>query len=171
MPADYKAFLSEKNMGLELTDKEKAVLAIVQDDLPDSPEPYAKIAAQCGLCEEEVLRLLENLKATGAIRRFGASLRHHKTDWRFNAMTAWIASREEADLYAPKAALIPSISHIYYRPCPAPDWPYTLYTMIHGRSNTECEETVKALLDIWPMRDYAVLRTIKEWKKISMRYF
>lgn len=158
-------------MALELTETERAVLAAVQDDLPDSLEPFAEIARGCGTSQEEVLKLLRGLKEKGVIRRFGASLRHNRTDWRLNAMAAWKASREEADLHAPKAAALPSVSHIYFRPSPAPDWPYTLYTMIHARSEAELEESLEALRAIWPMRECAVLRTLKEWKKISMRYF
>ena len=39
-----------------------------------------------------------------------------------------------ADEARTKAAGHPRISHCYYRPVTAPDWPYTLYTMIHGKS-------------------------------------
>lgn len=158
-------------MSLDLTEKEKAVLSIVQDDLPDSLEPYAELASRTGSTEDEVLNLLQKLKQTGVIRRFGASLRHHRTHWRHNAMVAWRATLEEAELYGPLAASFTAISHIYYRPSSACDWPYTLYTMIHGRSEEECEETIKQLQAVWPLREYAVLRTIKEWKKISMTYF
>ena len=158
-------------MPLDLTDREKSILAIVQNDLPDVPDPYAEIARRTGTSEEEVLTLLRRLKDAGVIRRFGASLRHHRTDWKFNAMGAWIANQAEADAYAPLAVDLPSISHIYYRPSAAADWPYTLYTMIHGRSEAECEETVRKLLTIWPLREYILLRTLKEWKKISMTYF
>ena len=158
-------------MPLELTENEKAILSIVQEDLPDSLTPYADLAARVGSSEEEVLNLLRRLKNAGVIRRFGVSLRHHKTRWRHNAMVAWRASEEEAEMYAPRAAAFPEISHIYYRPSAAPDWPYALYTMIHGRSQEECGETVRKLLALWPLRDYALLRTLKEWKKISMNYF
>lgn len=156
---------------LDLTEKEKSILASVQKDLPDVLDPYAEIAKMTGTSEEEVLNLLRRLKEAGVIRRFGASLRHHQTDWKFNAMGAWIASEEEAEAYAPLASALPSISHIYYRPSTAQDWPYTLYTMIHGRSEEECEETVHKLMSLWPLRDYILLRTLKEWKKISMTYF
>lgn len=158
-------------MPLELTEKEKAILSIVQEDLPDSLEPYAELAARCGSTEQEVLKLLKDLKGTGVIRRFGASLRHHRTQWSHNAMVAWKATEEEAEAYAPLAASFAAISHIYYRPSSALDWPYTLYTMIHGRSAEECAATVEGLLALWPLRDYVVLRTVREWKKISMTYF
>ena len=150
---------------------ERAALAIVQGNIPDSLTPYADIAAQTGLTEAEVLDLLGRLKESGAIRRFGASIRHQRTGWTHNAMIAWVASEEEAALCGPIAAAHPRVSHAYYRPSPAADWPYTLYTMAHGRSEAECLGVAEDLLAAWPLRDYAVLRSVKELKKTSMTYF
>ena len=150
---------------------ERAALAIVQGNIPDSLTPYADIAAQTGMSEAGVLDLLTRLKESGAIRRFGASIRHQRTGWTHNAMVAWIASEEEARACGPIAAGHPRVSHAYYRPSPAPDWPYTLYTMAHGRSEAECLGVVEDLLAAWPLRDYAILRSLKELKKTSMTYF
>lgn len=150
---------------------ERAALAIVQGNLPDSLTPYADIAAQTGLTEAGVLALLSRLRESGAIRRFGASIRHQRTGWTHNAMVAWIASEEEAEVCGPIAAAHARVSHAYYRPSSAPDWPYTLYTMVHGRSEAECLGVVEELLAAWPLRDYAVLHSLRELKKTSMTYF
>ncbi len=64
---------------MNFTEKERKVLSIVQSDLPDTLTPYADIAKEAGLCEEEVLALLQRLKEDGTIRRFGASIKHQKT--------------------------------------------------------------------------------------------
>ena len=69
------------------------------------------------------------------------------------------------------AAQNPHISHSYYRPSPAEDWPYTFYTMIHGRSEQECLDVVRELAAAAPLGPYAVLRSLRELKKISMTYF
>ena len=150
---------------------ERAALAIVQGNIPDTLTPYADIAAQAGMSEGQVLDLLSRLKESGAIRRFGASIRHQRTGWTHNAMIAWVASEEEAALCGPIAARHPRVSHSYYRPSAAPDWPYTLYTMAHGRSEAECLGVAQDLLAAWPLTDYAVLRSVKELKKTSMTYF
>lgn len=150
---------------------ERAALAIVQGNIPDSLTPFADIATQTGLSEAEVLDLLLRLKESGAIRRFGASIRHQRAGWTHNAMIAWIASEKEADQFGPLAARHPRVSHAYYRPSPADDWPYTLYTMAHGRSEAECLGVAGELLATWPLREYAILRSIRELKKTSMTYF
>lgn len=158
-------------MAVNFSAQEEAVLRIVQADLPASFTPYADMASQCGLSEDDVLALLSRLKESGAIRRFGASLRHQRTTWRHNAMVAWKVAPEEVDTCGAIAAKHPHISHSYYRPSSASDWPYTFYTMIHGKSPEQCQEVVDELKATSPLQDYAMLRTVKELKKISMTYF
>ena len=82
---------------MEFTDVERAILRIVQKDLPDTLTPYADIANAVGTSEEVVLELLSRLKESGAIRRFGASLKHQKTEWTHNVMVAWMISPDDVD--------------------------------------------------------------------------
>ncbi|MDR1658933.1 MAG: Lrp/AsnC family transcriptional regulator [Desulfovibrio sp.] len=160
-------------MPIDFTDAELAVLRIVQADLPDSLTPYADMAAEAGMTEDQVLALLTRLKKNGAIRRFGASIRHQKTGWTHNAMVAWKVDEANADLCGALAAGHDHISHVYYRPGPeaVENWPYALYTMVHGRSEAECLYVVESLAKTGPLKEYAILNSLKELKKISMTYF
>ena len=76
-------------MSTAFTDTERAILRIVQFQLPDTLTPYADIAREVGTDEETVLNLLRRMKEDGSIRRFGASIKHQKTGWTHNAMVAW----------------------------------------------------------------------------------
>ena len=156
---------------MEFTEKEQAILRIVQKNIPDSLTPYADIAASAGCTEEEVLNLLSLLKESGAIRRFGASIKHQRTGWAHNAMVAWIASPEEVEEAGRTAAEHPRISHCYYRPSRYPAWPYTFYTMIHGKSEQDCLDVVEELRRTTTLKECMVLESLKELKKISMTYF
>lgn len=156
---------------LSFTDQEKAILRIAQKNIPDSLTPYADIAKLCGVTEEQVINLLTRLKEEGAIRRFGAMIRHHKTDWVYNAMVAWKVDASDLDTCGTIAAGIPTISHVYYRPCDNPEWPYTLYTMIHGKEPDDCKRVIAQLIEISPLREHVVLNSLKELKKVSMTYF
>ena len=158
-------------MSRPFTETERAILRIAQADLPDSLTPYADMAAQTGSSEEAVLDLLKELRDSGAIRRFGASIKHQKTGWNHNAMVAWQVDEDKVDACGSIAARHPHISHSYYRPSPAADWPYTFYTMIHGRSEQECLDVAQELIATTPLREYAILKSLKELKKISMTYF
>ena len=73
-------------MSTAFTDTERAILRIVQFQLPDTLTPYADIAREVGTDEETVLNLLRRMKEDGSIRRFGASIKHQKTGWTHNAM-------------------------------------------------------------------------------------
>ncbi len=153
------------------TDAELTVLRIVQDNLPDSLTPYAEIAREAGLTEAEVIAFLARLKEEGAIRRFGASIKHQKTVWKHNSMVAWRIDDALVDAAGEHAAAHPNISHCYHRPSTAPDWPYTLFTMIHGRSAEECMQVVEDLRRESALDEYAPLDSLKELKKTSMTYF
>lgn len=153
------------------TDQEREILRIVQKNLPDSLTPYADIAENVGVDEQTVLTLLRELKEEGAIRRFGASLKHQKAGFTHNAMVAWMITPEEVDAIGREAAKHPLISHCYYRPSPAADWPYEFYTMMHGRDPEEYKSVIATLIETTPLREYIVLESLKELKKTSMTYF
>ncbi len=158
-------------MSYNFTEQERAVLRMVQSSLPDTATPYADIARAVGTSEEAVLALLQKLKDDGAIRRFGASIKHQKTGWNFNAMVAWVVPEEEAEAFGQKAAQHSHVSHCYFRPSSAEDWPYTLYTMTHGRSEEECQQVIAEIQEATGVSQYAALESIKEFKKTSMTYF
>ncbi len=150
---------------------ENSILRIVQKDLPDSLTPYADIAAQAGCSEEEVLSLLRALKEEGVIRRFGASIKHQKAGWAHNAMVAWTVHGCDVESLGRKAAENSNVSHCYYRPSSAADWPYELYTMVHGRSSEEVDQVIAGLKQALGLREYCVLASKREFKKISPTYF
>ncbi|MBU3831708.1 MAG: winged helix-turn-helix transcriptional regulator [Candidatus Desulfovibrio faecigallinarum] len=158
-------------MAREFTPTQKDILRIVQADLPDSLTPYADIAREVGTSEEAVLELLRSLKEEGVIRRFGASIKHQRTGWNVNAMVAWIVERERVEEVGTKASEHDHVSHCYYRPSSAEDWPYELYTMVHARSNEECTKVIEELRAMTGLGDYLVLTSIRELKKCSPTYF
>lgn len=158
-------------MAREFTPTQKDILRIVQADLPDSLTPYADIAREVGTSEEAVLELLRSLKEKGVIRRFGASIKHQRTGWNVNAMVAWIVERERVEEVGTKASEHDHVSHCYYRPSSAEDWPYELYTMVHARSNEECTKVIEELRAMTGLGDYLVLTSIRELKKCSPTYF
>ena len=156
----------------DFTDTERKILRIVQKNLPDSLTPYADIAREAGTDERFVLELLRRMKEDGSIRRFGASIKHQRAGFSYNAMIAWATvSEAEADAAGAIAATHPLISHCYYRPCDAPDWPYNMYTMTHGRHKDEYLEVIDFILENTTLKEYAVLHSLRELKKISMTYF
>ena len=62
------------------------------------------------------------------------------------------------------------VSHCYRRPT-YDDWPYSIFTMVHGKNAKECEATIAAIHDETGVDEYALLWSIKEYKKTRVRYF
>ncbi|HMM37631.1 MAG TPA: Lrp/AsnC family transcriptional regulator [Desulfovibrio sp.] len=153
------------------TPLEERILALAGGDLPDSATPFADIAEAVGTDEKTVLDLLRGLKERGVIRRFGATLRHQKAGYGHNAMVAWrVDDPAEAARVGELLASRPEISHAYERRT-YPEWPYNLYTMIHGRNPGDSLKVAEELSRATGITDYAVLNSLQELKKTSMRYF
>jgi len=153
-----------------LTDLDREILKRVQGSLPDSATPYADIAAAVGTDEAHVVSLLSRMAETGEIRRFGATLKHQKAGYGANVMVAWFVPEEDVDRVGAIMAKRQEISHCYHR-VTCMDWPYNLYTMVHGRSPEDCQAVVAAVAAETGLDDFAMLFSLKELKKVSMRYF
>jgi len=63
-----------------------------------------------------------------------------------------------------------AVSHCYLR-FPAPGWPYTLYAMAHGRDRVDVETFAAETGALEGVKAHAVLYTVRELKKTSMRFF
>ncbi|KHK03172.1 siroheme decarboxylase subunit beta [Desulfovibrio sp. TomC] len=153
-----------------LTALDRDILKRVQGTLPDSATPYADIAAAVGTDEAHVISLLARMAETGEIRRFGATLKHQKAGYGANVMVAWSVDEEDVDRMGAIMAKRQEISHCYHR-VTCMEWPYNLYTMIHGRSPEDCQAVVTSLAAETGLDDFAMLFSLKELKKVSMRYF
>ncbi len=153
-----------------LTDLEKRVIASIQGDMPVVARPYQVLAEEIGISEETFIETLRRLTERGVIRRFGATLRHQKSGFQANAMTAWQVDEERIEEVGRIMASFRAVSHCYRRD-PADDWPYNLYTMIHGRSEDDCRETARRMAEKAGVATYQLLFSRRELKKISMTYF
>jgi len=153
-----------------LTDHEKIIIAAVQEDIPITKRPYLEIAKRLGIAEDLIIKTLQNLCNRGFIRRFGATIRHQKSGFHANAMTAWKVEEDRINEVGKLMASFKEVSHCYRRN-PTPSWPYNLYTMIHGQDEKSCNETAKRMSDAASIHTYKLLFSRKELKKTSMKYF
>ena len=61
-----------------LDELDKKVISFIQGDLPLDKRPFALVAEKAGISEKEYIERIQNLKKSGIIRRFGATLRHQE---------------------------------------------------------------------------------------------
>lgn len=147
-----------------------AAIRELQEDIPLIPQPYGPMAARIGIPEAELLTVAERLKEQGYLRRMAGVLHHREAGFRANVMGVWAVPPERADEAGQIMASFNGVSHCYLRPT-YPDWPYSIFTMIHGRTVEECEEIVGAIAKAAGITEYALLYSTKEYKKVRLRYF
>ena len=122
----------------------------------------------------ELTRLRE-MVADGTIRRFGAVVNHRGIGYAANALTAWRVPAAAIDRVGEAFAGSPSVSHCYARAM-RPGWPYGLYAMVHARSRDELLGIVRGLGEtagaiVGATVERRLLETVRECKKLSVRYF
>jgi len=156
--------------GNGLRPAERRIVQILQHDLALVEKPFCEIARQCGLDVEALLAGAQELLQRKIMRRFAAILNHRKAGYTGNVMAAWPVSEEKVEAIGLQMAQFRAVSHCYQRPA-YPEWPFTLFTMVHQKSREACEETVAAISRETGISDYAMLWTTREFKKVRLKYF
>ena len=154
----------------DLTSEQIEAIRALQEDIPLVECPFQTIAAETGFTEERLFDLMNDFEKKGYFRRFAGILHHRKAGFSANSMVVWNIPDEKLDEVGPKMALFPQVSHCYKRPIFS-DWPYAIYTMIHGAKAEDCEKVVQKIIQTigeWPHKD---LYSTKEYKKIRLKYF
>jgi DNA-binding Lrp family transcriptional regulator len=153
-----------------LSDVEVAAIRVTQEDLPLVERPFAAEGSQIGSDEATTLDLLRSFKERKLMRRFAAVMNHRSAGYKANAMGVWAVPEEQLEELGPKMAGFAFVSHCYRRPT-YEDWPYSVFTMVHGHNARDCEDTIAAIRADTGIDDYALLWSIKEYKKTRVRYF
>jgi DNA-binding Lrp family transcriptional regulator len=153
-----------------LSERDKDVVRAVQGDLPLVHDPFASAASALGTTVGGLIDDLQDLQRRGFLRRFAAILRHRKAGFGANGMAVWSVDEAAVDEMGQTMAGYTAISHCYRRPT-YEDWKYNLFTMIHARKKGDCEAFVEQLSEEHGLKDYAVLYSTTEFKKIRLEYF
>lgn len=154
----------------ELSDSDIATIRVVQEDLPIVERPFAATGELIGIDEQSVLDALASLKERKLMRRFAAVMNHKNAGYKANVMGVWAVPEDRIEDLGPEMAGFAAVSHCYRRPT-YEDWPYTVFTMIHGQSARDCEATVAAIESDTGITEHCMLWSVKEYKKTRVRYF
>jgi len=153
-----------------LSDDDIATIRATQGPMPVVTEPYAPAAERLEVSQEEVVRRLEDLRERGGLRRVAAILYHRRAGFSANGMGVWKVPDERILELGTQMAAFRGISHCYQRPTYA-DWPYSVFTMAHGRSKEECDAILDSIAAATGIEERATLYSSTEFKKVRMLYF
>lgn len=98
---------------MQPTATEKRLLNDYQRDFPLESRPYAKIADDLGLTEDEVLSLMSELKDQGACSRIGAVVRPNTVG--ASTLAAMTVPQEKLEEVAAIVSAQPEVNHNYER--------------------------------------------------------
>jgi DNA-binding Lrp family transcriptional regulator len=147
-----------------------AAIRELQEDLPMIPEPYRPMAERMGVSEAILFEVAAHLTAQGYLRRVAAVLYHREAGFHANAMGVWMVPPERAEEVGQIMGSFRGVSHCYLRPT-YPDWPYNIFTMVHGKKVSDCQDIITAISQETGITEYALLYSTKEYKKVRLKYF
>ncbi|MFB6299812.1 MAG: Lrp/AsnC family transcriptional regulator [Halobacteriales archaeon] len=155
----------------DLTDLEARLLLEIQDGFPLTETPYRDIAAALDVQLSDVLATIERLQADGCIKRIGCIVNHIVTGFDSNCMVVWDVPDEELDDRGLAVGRLPSVTLCYHRPRrPEHDWPYNLFTMIHGRESAAVDAQIDELASEYLPFDHERLYSTATLKQTGAQY-
>jgi DNA-binding Lrp family transcriptional regulator len=146
------------------------VIRALQGDMPVISRPYVQAAEQLGISEQRLLDHLSVMQERRILRRVAAILFHRRAGFSANGMGVWKVPDEQIVELGPRMAAYRGISHCYQRPTYA-DWPYSIFTMAHGRSKEECDAILDSIAADTGVTERSTLYSSTEFKKIRLLYF
>jgi siroheme decarboxylase len=146
------------------------VIRALQEDLTVELRPFDRIAALASCTTEVLFEAARRLLERRQLRRYAAVLRHRRAGFTANYMVCWRVAEGRTEQVGGAMARFRWVSHCYLRPT-YDDWPYNLYTMIHGRSVEECTTHVREMAAAANGTEHLMLESLREFKKTRVRYF
>ena len=153
-------------------ERDIAVIRALQGPMEPVERPYDEAAAELGMSTADLLEHLGGMVERKLLRRVAAILFHRRAGFSANGMGVWKVPEEDILEVGGRMASFRGISHCYQRPT-YEDWPYSVFTMAHGRSKEECDailDSIAAECGMGP-DDRATLYSSTEYKKIRLHYF
>jgi len=149
-----------------------ALIRALQGPMAAVERPYDEAAGELGIGTDELLERLGTMVERKILRRVAAILYHRRAGFSANGMGVWKVPEAEIMEVGGRMASFRGISHCYQRPT-YEDWPYSVFTMAHGRSKEECDAILDSIAEECGMGpdDRATLYSSTEYKKIRLHYF
>jgi DNA-binding Lrp family transcriptional regulator len=153
-------------------DVDVAVIRALQGPMEVTDRPYDAAAQEVGKDTDALLQHLQGMVERKILRRVAAILYHRRAGFSANGMGVWRVPEDQILEVGARMAAVRGISHCYQRPTYA-DWPYSVFTMAHGRSKEECDAILDGIADEHDLHgdDRAVLYSSTEFKKTRLHYF
>ena len=159
-----------KHTEIEMTPLHHEIIKRAQYDIKMESEPFKNIIEELDIDYETFFSILLELQEAGIMRRFASILNHRKAGFNANAMVVWDVDAENGEAIGETAAAFSAVSHCYLRPKYA-NWPYNLFTMVHGKTTEETNGIIAEMEKEIESKSHMPLYSSREFKKVRIEYF
>lgn len=153
-----------------MNDPDRAVIRLLQGDVPVCERFFKAAAAPLGMAESDLIERLRGWQASGVLRRVGLLLRHREIGLKANGMCCWDVPEENIVEAGRRVAAFPDVTHCYARPR-MDVFPFRLYAMIHTPEWFATQRLFERIAREAGLEDGQLLLSVKEFKKTSMQFF
>jgi len=155
-----------------LSEQDYQLIAAIQSGLPLVSHPYAEVGERIGWSEEQVVARIGEMQQSGIIKRFGVIVRHHELGYTANAMVVWDVPDQRLDEVGEALAEQACVTLCYQRVRRLPEWPYNLFSMIHGRSQARVTAQVEQMVETLGLSKipHEILFSGQRFKQRGARY-
>jgi DNA-binding Lrp family transcriptional regulator len=168
---DVSATRISEDAAADLSALDRRLLLEIQEGFPLTATPYRDVAAAVDADVGAVLSSVERLLAEGCIKRIGCVVNHFLTGFDSNCMVVWDVPDDELDDRGVEVGRLPYVTLCYHRPRrPEQEWPYNLFTMIHGRESDVVDEKIDELAADYLQVPHERLYSTATLKQTGARY-
>ncbi len=156
---------------INISEFEKDCIRELQKDLEITGEPFKNAASNLNISQKDLLCQISKFIEEKKMRRFACVLYHQKAGFNYNIMGIWKSKEDEIDKNGKIMASINEVSHCYRRYTYPDKWEYNIFTMIHTKNEEEALKTMDKISELTGIKDFSSLRSIKEFKKVRVKYY
>ncbi len=155
---------------VNMTPLHNDIVQRAQYDIEMVSEPFKKIIEELNISYDTFFGVLKELQEAGYMRRFASILNHRKAGFNANAMVVWDVDEANGEEIGATAAAFSAVSHCYLRPKYS-NWPYNLFTMVHGKTTDETNGIIAEMATEIESKSHMPLYSSREFKKVRIEYF
>ncbi len=157
---------------VQLSSEDRALIKAVESGLPVVSRPYEVLAKQLDTTEKNVISRLQHLMDIGAIKRYGVVVRHKELGYTANGMVVWDMPDGRVEELGICIGKYSCVTLSYRRPRRLPDWPYNLFTMVHGSCREEVTRKVAEIVEQCGLQniEHTILFSTRRFKQRGASY-
>lgn len=167
---DYPEPAGGSSTGVELSERDIEVIRLLQKDLPLEPRPFEAWGKTINLGGDEILDTARGFIRRQVLRKYSGLAPKKKPSISATAMGVWVVPDGKIEEFGAQMLKYREVSHCYLRPV-YEDWPYNVFTTVHGKTVDECDGVLQTISSQNGVLEMRALYPTQEFKRSGVLYF